>query len=386
MDFSFSEEQDMLRDLAREILAGEVSHERLKAVEGSGERFDSALWSQLSDANLLGLTIGEAHGGMGFGLFELCLLLVEAGRTVAPVPVLAAGVAALTLEHFGSEAQRERWLGSMARGEALITPAMTDPGADDPGLGEFAQCSHGVTRATRVEAGWVLSGVKRFVTAARRADRLLVPARIEGEGVGLFLVDPNVDGVRLEDQRLTNRETVCDVHLSSVPLAADDVLPVLGGAGEAAASWLRDVHLVAICALQLGVSERALELTAEYASERVQFKHPIGTFQAVQHRCADGFVDLQAMRWSLWRAAWSIGEGLDAEREALIAKFWAAEGGSRIASTAQHIHAGHGVDLDYVIHRYFMWTKTLELALGSAMPQLARLGRDMARTGPQESL
>ncbi len=232
----------------------------------------------------------------------------------------------------------------------------------------------------------MLSGMKRHVSGASRADRLVVPARIEGEGVGLFLVDPKASGVRRVAHRLTNRETVCDVHFTSTAVATGDVLPVSGPEGEAASAWLRDVHLVAICAMQLGVSERALELTAEYASERIQFKQPIGSFQAVQHRCADGFVDLQAMRWTLWRAAWSIGAGLPAEREALIAKFWAAEGGSRIASTAQHIHAGHGVDLDYVIHRYFMWTKTLELALGSAMPQLARLGRDMARTGPQESL
>jgi alkylation response protein AidB-like acyl-CoA dehydrogenase len=118
--------------------------------------------------------------------------------------------------------------------------------------------------------------------------------------------------------------------------------------------------------------------------ERVQFGAPIGSFPAVQQRAADCWIDLAAMRWTAWRAAWRITEGLPAERESRVAKFWAAEAGSRIANAAQHLHGGLGVDLDYPIHRYFLWSKSLELELGAAAPQLAALGRDLAATGPAE--
>lgn len=376
MDFSFSEEQTMLRDLAREILEAELTPERLKAIEAGGEFFDAEVWSKLAEANLLGLAIPEAHGGMGFGFIELCVLLEEAGRVVAPLPLRETLLAAHAIGQLGSEAQQERWLPAIASGQAVLGTALVDTGSDDPAAPS--------TSAKRDGSGWSLTGARPLVSAAERAERVLVPALAEGTAM-LFLVDTRAAGVTLTRQRMTHREPVYDLELSAVAVAQDEALPAQG-AGREALSWLYDVALVATCALQVGVSSRALELTAAYAGERVQFQQPIGAFQAVQHRCADCFIDLEAMRWTLWRAAWKIAEGQDASREAMVAKFWAAEGGSRIASTAQHLHAGHGVDLDYVIHRYFTWTKALELSLGSATPQLVRLGADMARTGPQEAL
>jgi alkylation response protein AidB-like acyl-CoA dehydrogenase len=118
--------------------------------------------------------------------------------------------------------------------------------------------------------------------------------------------------------------------------------------------------------------------------QRVQFGAPIGSFTAVQHRCADAWIDLEALRWTTWRAAWKLAAGEDAHREALVAKFWAADAGARIATATQHLHGGMGVDLDYPIHRHFLWSKALELEHGGASQQLVRLGRDLARTGPQE--
>ena len=150
-------------------------------------------------------------------------------------------------------------------------------------------------------------------------------------------------------------------------------------------AWLHERALVATCSLQVGVCERALEITSSYVSERHQFGAPLGSFQAVQHRAADCYVDLEAMRWVHWRAAWRLSENLPAFRETRVAKFWAAEAGARIAGAAQHLHGGMGVDLDYPIHRYFLRARQLELSLGGATPQLVTLGRDMARTGPQES-
>jgi alkylation response protein AidB-like acyl-CoA dehydrogenase len=378
MDFEFSDEQNMLRELAREILEAEATPELNKAVESEGDFFAEGLWAKLAEANLLGLAIPEAQGGMGFGIFELCILLEECGRTVAPIPVVPTLVlGGLAIGRFGSDGQRAQWLSAIAAGEVVLSGTLVESGTADP--------AEPVSEARREGDGWVIDGKLQRVPAALRAKRLLVPARVEG-GVGLFLVDPKADGVLATPQVLTHREQVHDLVLAGVHVSNEDVLPVAASEGGAAVAWLHQCALLANCALQLGVSSRALEITAQYVSEREQFGGPIGAFQAVQHRCADGFIDLQGMRWTLWRAAWMLSDGQDATREAMVAKFWAAEGGSRIASSAQHLHAGAGVDLDYVIHRYFIWTKALELSLGAATPQLVRLGRDMARTGPEEKI
>ncbi len=375
MDFDWNEEQLALRDLARQILEREVTPERLKAAEAGGG-FDEALWRTLAEASLLGVPVPEAHGGMGYGLLELGVLLQELGRAVAPVPVREAlALGALPLARFGTPAQRERWLPELVAGEAILSAALDDPGSADP--------ARPATRARRSGDGFALTGRKRGVPAASRAARVLVPAATD-EGVGIFLVDPAGPGVAARHARNTRREGVSELVLEDAPVAAGDLLGEDASSGDRSSAWLADVASLASCALQLGVSERALEITADYLREREQFGAPIGSFPAVQHRAADAWMDLEAMRWTCWRAAWRLHEGLAAGREVAVAKFWAAEGGSRIANAAQHLHGGIGVDLDYPIHRYFLWSKALELAGGGATPQLARLGADMARTGPQE--
>jgi hypothetical protein len=371
VDFRFSDDQLALRDLARGILVKEVTPERLRAAESSCDGVDRALWETLARANLLGLAVPEERGGSGLGLLELCILLAELGREVAPVPALEALVlAGLPLAELGSEAQREHWLPRLARGEAILGAALAD--ADDAGRLAL--------RARTANGGFVLDGHARRVGAAHLAARVLVPARLE-DGLGLFLLDPREEGVTLVRQRTSSGEVVCDLELQRVRAGRGDLLGGAPLAAEAAAR-IRDCARAALAVAQVGVCERALEITSAYATGRQQFGVPIGSFQAVQHRAADAYVDLEAMRWTAWRAAWLLSRGGTALREAAVAKFWAAEGGARIAATCQHLHAGIGVDVDYPIHRHFLWAKRLELAFGAATPELARLGRDLARTGP----
>jgi hypothetical protein len=373
MDFRFTEDQLALRDLAREILAKEVTPERLRAAESSRDGVDRALWETLARANLLGLAVPESLGGSGLGLLELCLLLAEVGRAVAPVPALESLVlAGVPLAELGSEAQREQWLPRLARGEAMLSAALAcaDPaGAPRP-----------ATHARDAGADFVLDGLEPLVPAAHVAERLLAPASLDAE-VGLFLVDPLAEGVVVTRRRVSGGASACDLELRGVRVGRDDLL---GGAplSPGAVARIRDQALTAVCALQLGVCERALEITSAYVTERKQFGVPLGSLQAVQHRAADAYVDLEAMRWTTWRAAWLLARGEPALRETAVAKFWAAEGGARITAACQHLHAGIGVDLDYPIHRHFLWSKRLELALGGATSELARLGRDLARTGP----
>jgi alkylation response protein AidB-like acyl-CoA dehydrogenase len=376
MDFSYSEDQTLLRDLAREILDKEVTTERRKEVEQDPDWLDRGLWSALAEANLLGLVAPEDLGGMGLGIEEVCLLLQEIGRVVAPVPLLPALVlASLPLAEFGTDEQKRAWLAPVASGEAILTGALVDAGSRDP--------SAPATTAKRDGDAWVLDGEKRLVPAVHLSRRVLVPATTD-EGAGVFLVDPQAEGVSLTRQETSRGEPLFSMRLAEVRVAESELLGGDSRSGDRVLRWLHDHATVAVCATQIGVCERALEITAEYARERVQFGVPIGSFQAVQHRLADCLIDLESIRWTTWRAVSRLARGLPAAREAAVAKFWAAEGGARIASAAQHLHAGLGVDLEYPIHRYFLWSKSLELELGAAAPQLVRLGGDMARTGPQE--
>ncbi len=377
MNFDLSEEQQTIAELAREILVAEATHERVKEIEKSEAWFDLELWMKLAEANLLGIAIPESFAGMGFGFAEMCPLLEELGRQLPPVPALATLVlGSLPLVEFGTEAQQSEWLPRIASGEAIASAALIDA--------DSGNASTPATRARADGGSFVLDGSKRGVPWGDRADVILVPASTD-DGVRVFLLDPHSDGVEVTCDSISTGEPMCDLHLRGVRVAAESVLGTdADGAGFI--EWLEERALIAICAMQVGASARALEITSDYAREREQFNVPIGSFQAVQHRAADAFIDLEAMRWTMWHAAWRISQGLPARREAWVAKFWSAEAGSRIANSSLHLHAGLGSDVDYPIQRYFLWSKALELNLGGATRQLARLGRDMARTGPQEQV
>jgi len=370
MDFSFTDEQQALREVARKIFEAEVTAERLREVEKSEERIDRRLWTELAKANLLGAALPEEHGGSGFGFFELCLLLEEAGRAVAPVPAWGAlACAAPAIARFGSDEQRKRWLPPLVAGETFLTAALQEPDNVDP-LGS-------ATEAARDGGGWRLSGTKFCVPAAFVAERVVVPART-GEGrIGLFLVDPRASGAKLERQLVTNREIQGLLRLDGARVGADAVLgdPT---AGRAALQWLVERATAALCALQLGVAERALRITADYAAQRQQFDRPIGSFQAVHQRAADAYIELETLRLTTWQAAYLLGSHETASDAVAIAKFFAGEAAHNVTYAAEHLHGGIGADIDYPIHRYYLWSRQIELTLGSSASQLAALGARLA--------
>jgi alkylation response protein AidB-like acyl-CoA dehydrogenase len=373
MDFKPTDEQTMVRDLARGILEKEVDTDRVKAIEAGNSGLDERLWATLADAGLLGIAIDEEHGGMGLGLLELCALLEEIGRVVAPVPVVPSLVlGGMTIAALGIAAQKKRWLTAISSGEALLTAAI---GGGDVVAGVVVH---------REGKSWSLSGRKLLVPIADRAACIIVPASVDG-GAAIFLVDPKASGVRIIRNVTSRGESLCDLEFSALKLTDDDLL---GGAPQdsSALEAIRNRATVATCALQVGVSDRALEITSAYVRDRQQFGVPIGSFQAVQHRLAEAYIDVQAIRWTMWRAAYRLANNLDATRDVAVAKFWAAEAGARVAASAQHLHGGIGVDIDYPVHRYFLWSKALELSLGSATEQLVRLGRGMAARPPSAGL
>jgi alkylation response protein AidB-like acyl-CoA dehydrogenase len=215
------------------------------------------------------------------------------------------------------------------------------------------------------------------VPAGEVAARIVVPARTDRGSVVVFLLDPKAAGVTIEKQILTNWEPHAKVSMQGVRLRADDVLgdPL---EGERVARWMAERATVAYCATQLGVCDKALRMTAQYTTERKQFDRAIATFQAVQQRAADAFIDLDCVRMATWEAIYLLSTGAPATEMVRIAKYWASDAGQRIAVATQHLHGGIGVDVDYALHRYFCWAKHLELVLGSAPVQLARLGAELA--------
>ena len=364
MDLSHTPDQESLRALARQVLSDHATPQRIAEVEASEDRIDRELWAALAAAGLLGVSVPEEHGGSGLGIVELCILLEEVGRAVAPVPVYATLVlGALPLAEFGSPKQRERLLRGVAGGDLMLSGALTEPRNPDP--------LTPTTRATADGDAWRLDGVKLAVPAAAVSAALVVPAALEGDGARLFMVDPRAAGVTLERQEMTNREVDFLVTLDG---GRGDLLD--GGAD--ALPWLVRRATVGLCAMQVGVTERALRMTAEYTSSREQFGRPLSAFQAVSQRAADAYVDVEAIRLTTLAAAWRLAQAMDADESIAVAKFWAGEAGQRVVHAAQHLHGGVGVDVSYPLHRSFLWAKQLELSLGGGTEQLLRLGTMIA--------
>ncbi|MGH3517291.1 MAG: acyl-CoA dehydrogenase family protein [Haloechinothrix sp.] len=359
MDFSSTEAQNDLAGLARRILTDWA--ERTPHPDWTG--FDRPLWTGMARAGLLDAALPATVGGGGFGLLEQCSVLIEIGRTIAPVPYLTSIVAcASAIAEFGTGEHIERWALPVLRGDATIAPALPDEGSA-PGF-----------TAEHTEAGWRLSGAHTAVPAGSFANAYLC-ATSTSDGEALFLVDRELAGVSVAEQHVVDGTDAALVELADVTVGED---ALLGSPGGGAAEWVRQRATVGLCALQLGVVERALEMTGEYARTREQFGKPIGSFQAVRQRLADAYLDVEAVRLTLWQAAWRLSEGLPAAGEVATAKFWAAQAGHRVAHTAVHIHGGVGIDEDYPLHRYFVAAKRAEFALGGATPQLRRLGTVLA--------
>jgi 3-oxocholest-4-en-26-oyl-CoA dehydrogenase beta subunit len=368
MDFAFTEEQTTITKVARELFGHRVTPERLTELEAGGASHDATLWNDLAKADLLGIALPESVGGSGGGFVELGLLLAEVGYAVAPAPVYATLLlGADVIARHGTAAQHERYLPDVVTGGRLLSAGLMEPGRSDPTVPS--------TTARRDGDHWRIKGTKELVPDGESAHTVLVPATMQDGDIGVFLVDVDADGVDVRPVSTTHHQAHADLVFDGA-VAAERL-----GTPETGADTVRDLYtraLVGLCAVQLGVTERALRLAAGYTTKREQFGRPIGSFQAVQQRMADAFIDVESIRWTTWHAAWLLSEGRPALREARIAKFWASEAGARVVATAQQVHGGIGIDVTYPLFRYFLWAKHHELALGSATSHLASLGSSYA--------
>lgn len=347
MNLTLDETQQDLRRLAAQIFAGRGSAKRIAAIEETPEAFDRELWRELADAGLLGVAIPEKLGGLGFGCVELGLVCEELGRVVAPVPLVATACAAQLIAQAGSAEQQQRWLPLVVDGGAVIALAAPQSVADVRRDGDR------------------ISGELIGVAWAHLADLLLVPV-----GDNVVAIDPAADGVTATRGVTTAREVALTLTLDGVACES------IGGSG--AAAWLHQRWLTALAALQAGVTDGALRMTASYTSTREQFGKPLSTFQAVALKAADAYLDTTAIQSCAWQAAWLLDADGDATLAVLTAAWWAAEGGQHCVHLMQHLHGGMGADITYPVHRYFLWGKQIELLVGGASALLAELGDALA--------
>ena len=372
MDFALSETQTELVGLTNKILSDRMTLTHLKEAERSDEGFDRDTWNELAKANLLGIAIPEDQGGLGLGFLDLCLVLREAGKFVPPLPLVPCIVSgALTVARYGSPEQLES-LAHIADGSVITTVAIAEHGAD-------AHEPYATATPTS-DGGYVLSGVKTTVPFADVASGMLVPARVaDSNDVVVLAVHTHRGDITLERQVGQNYEHLFQATFQDVEVPAGFVIGTRAQ-GREILEFMIERTQVAMCALISGVCDAALRITAQYTIDRKQFERSIGTFQAVSQRMADAYINNQGIELTMLQAATHLDEDKDVPDEVATAKWWACEGGNQIGHACLHIHGGISIDLDYPIHRYFLWIKQAEFTLGSATAQLLRIGKHLADT------
>lgn len=363
MDFTPTEAAADLTALTADILARISPAERVAELEAERAPLDQRLWTELASAGLLGLAAPESADGAGLTTLETVAVATELGRGLARVPYGAHALAGIPLlaEH-ASEELSSRLLEALVSGDSVLTAAIEEDGNFN-------------ARAPRTSiVGGTVTGTKVNVPYATAAGVLLVTAEAAG-GAVVAVVPTDRDGVTITETIATGLTPVFTVEFDGVAVADSEVL----GGGHATVAQALDLLRLAISADQAGTVEAALAATAEYAREREQFSRPIGSFQAVAQRLADGYIDAQALSLTVTQAAWLLSGLADAEPgepTAAIetAKFWATEAGHRVAHTAVHVHGGVGLDTSHPVHRYFLRAKQNEFTLGSAPVVLDELG------------
>ncbi|POX99388.1 acyl-CoA dehydrogenase [Mycobacterium kansasii] len=363
MDFSTTEAVADLGGLVDTIVDAVCTPQHQRQLDALEQRFDRDLWDKLAGADILTSAAATSLGGDGFGVLEQVAVLVALGHQLAAVPYLeSVMLAAGALARFGSEELQQGWGAPAVSGSKILTVAL------DGEMGE------GPVQAVRAGEGYRLTGTRTQVGYGPVADAFLVPVETDSGTVVLLVAadDPEVSVTALQT---TGLGSVGHLALDGVMVDASRLV-----AHSDALSWLRTMYALGRSAFQLGVLERGLQMTAEYARTREQFDRPIGSFQAVGQRLADGYIDVKGLRLTLTQAAWKVAEDLPAELDVASAAFWAADAGHRVAHTIVHVHGGVGVDTDHPVHRYFLAAKETEFALGGATRQLRQIGRELAET------
>jgi alkylation response protein AidB-like acyl-CoA dehydrogenase len=359
VDFAFTPDQTLLRNSARAFLDEHCPPATVRLLWDDPRGESAAMWKEMAQLGWLGLSLPEEHGGSGLGMVESALLLEELGRAAYPGPYWPTMLVASAVAEAGRDAQRKRWLGAIAAGDARATLALLDGDLDwSP--------EATVTRAERTPEGWRLHGRKRYVAWAHVADVLLLPARTP-EGVSLFLVDPAAAGLTSSPVQCMDPGTRwVDLTLDGVPVRSEDVLGAPGSGAGLLQHLVRRAG-VGAAAEMLGAARRSLDMAVSYAKVREQFGQPIGSFQAIRHKCADMLLEVENSHAAVYYAAWALDAGAeDAATAAAVAKAYVGDASRKVCGEAIQVHGGIGFTWEFDLHMYFKRAKALEVQYGDA--------------------
>jgi len=356
LDLDLTPEQEMLRETVRGVCEQHAPLTVVRELEDDPVGYPEKLWAQLAGLDLCGLLLPDEHGGAGMSMLDAVIVYEELGRSVAPVPhfvstVISGGV----LARAGTAEQQREWLPRVAAGEVIVSPGWLEP---EHGFGPA-----GVQlRAEADGDGYRLNGTKRHVAFAAAADRLLVLARTgdADTDIGLFLVDPKVDGVELTQQHTIASDTQYRVEFRDAPVAGADRFGEPPGWDAWDATMLDGVILLA--AQAIGGATQALDITVEYAKQRHQFDKPLGAFQAIAHYLADAATTVDGGRTLVYEAGWARTVGRPIDRLAPMAKLFACQTYRDVTAMAQQVFGGVGFTVDFDIQLYFRRAKQLQLS------------------------
>ena len=375
MDLGLSEEQEMLRTLARDFLQKECPKRLVRQLDESDEGYSAELWQKMARQGWMGLVFPEKYGGSDGNFLDLLVLLEEMGYNILPGPFFSTVVlGGLTILAAGSEEQKMEFLPKIAGGEMILSLALTEP------IASYDAASV-KTKAIARNGEYVIKGTKLFVLNANVADYILCVARTRKtknpeDGITIFLVDAKSPGVKCTLLKTLARDKQCEVVFDNVTVSEKSIV------GEQDKGWpiVKDVlqkATVAKCAEMVGGAQAALDMAVNYAKERVQFGRPIGSFQAIQHYCANMATDVSGSRFITYKAAWKVSEGLPAALDVAIAKTWASEAYGRVTLSAHQIFGAIGFTMDHDIHLYYRQAKAAEIIFGDADFQRAIVAREL---------
>jgi len=361
MKLTLTEEQEMLKKTARDFLADKCQKKFVKQMEESETGYSTDLWQEMAELGWMGLAFPEKYGGGDMNFLDLAVLLEEMGRACLPGPFFSTVVlGGLPILDVGSEEQKQEYLPKLIRGEKILTLALSEPGYQNYD-----------TSAVKVEAtpdddNYIIKGTKLFIPDAHIADYLLFIARTKPEnGITIFLADAKSPKINYTILKSIAGDKLCEVVFDQLPVPKANILGQLGQA-ESAVQKIIERAAVGKCCEMVGNIQRVLEMTIDYAKERKQFDRPIGSFQVIQHYCADMATDVDGVRLSAYQAAWMLSEGLPCTKEVAIAKAWAGEASQRVLALAHQIHGAIGVTMEHDLHFYTRRAKAGEIAFGDA--------------------
>jgi alkylation response protein AidB-like acyl-CoA dehydrogenase len=373
MDLEFTDEQNILKNAARQFLKNQCPPALMKEMKDDERGFPQKLWDRMAELGWLGVMIPEEYGGIGGDFLDLAIILESMGEVCCPGPffstVVLGGSAILAA---GSEEQKKRLLPKVAQGNLILALAWMEPDAwyDISGIS---------ARAAREGEFFIIEGTKLFVENAHIAETILCAARTDagggpGERISLFLVDGKAPGVQRGLLKTLAYDKQCEVIFDKVKVPRENLLGEPGKGGDLLEKLLEQAS-VAKCAEMVGGLQAAFDLTVNYAKEREQFGQPIGSFQAVQHHCADMVIDLDGARFITYQAAWKLAQGLPAGMEADMAKVWTSDAARRVVQSGLQIHGAISYCEEHNMHLYYRKAKAGEMAFGDSDHHLERVAR-----------